>query len=718
MSFLNPSILIGLAAIAIPILIHLLNLRKIRKIEFSTLMFLKEIQKSKMRRIKLKQILLLLLRILAIVFLVLSFSRPVYEGYAGNSDAAAKSTTLIFIDDSFSMNARDNDGLYLSQAKESVKKVLDAHKESDEIYLIPTSKIPFKGEKFLFDNFKELTDSLNKVKINYKPSSVSEILNYSNKIFGETKNSRKEIYLISDFQKNNFGSGTVLPEDFKNIKDNSVNTYLIKIGKRVVNNLSLDSFTVVSKLLEKDREIKIKIFLDNHSEFNVRNKTINLYIENELKGEKAVDVSSFEKKEVEFDFKQDKTGSINGVLELVQSEFGDDEIIQDNKYYFTLFIPDKFNIAFIEDYSSDYKFLELAFQTASKILSDSINRRSKLFNINYEKSINDNIFKNNVVFISNKKNFSDEEANILKDYVSTGGGVFFFLGNNIDAANYNNTIFNKLNTLRIDKLNADKDANENLKFDKVDFENPVLSEVFQNQKLNITADKFNIESPKINSYYELQINESSNPIITFNNNWPFLVESKFSKGRIIVCAVPATNDLSDFPLKTIFVPLIIRSVYYLGNNFEYQKNYVVGNSNLISVIGLKNVSKIILPDKSIEELKIDLTNSSENYLNLPYSEMTSQPGNYLLEDSLGATSGFSFNHNPIESNPDNMNEDELIKFFSGNEIKNVKVIEPNENISEAIKQSNTGINLWKYFLALAILFILAELFLSRKLEES
>ncbi|MDQ3022059.1 MAG: BatA domain-containing protein [Bacteroidota bacterium] len=718
MTFLNPAILIGLTAIAIPILIHLLNLRKIRKVEFSTLMFLKEIQKSKMRRIKLKQILLLLLRIFAIIFLVLSFSRPVYEGFAGNQDAASKSTSLIFIDNSFSMDARDNDGLYLNQAKESVKKILDAHKESDDIYLIPFSNIPFKDEKYLFDNFKELLDSLDNTKIGYKLSSVNEALSLSDKILNESKNSKKEIFIISDFQKNNFGSDMALSNDFKNIQDNSVSTYLIKIGERTVNNLSLDSLIFVSKIIEKDRDVKLKIFLNNHSQFDLRNKTINLYIENELKGEKAVDVNSFEKKEIEFSFKPDKSGSISGVIELAQSEFKDDELIQDNKYYFTLYIPGRFNIGFIEENSSDFKFLDLAFQTVSKILSDSVNRRSELFNINYESSINENIFRNNVLFISNKKSFTDAEADILKNYISGGGGTFFFLGKDIDVNNYNNTIFNKINPLRIDKINIDMAVNENLKFDKVDFEHPVLSEVFQNQKLNITADKFNIESPKINSYYELLINDNSNSIITLNNNKPFLVESKLSKGKIIICSVPATNDLSDFPLKSIFVPLIIRSVYYLGNDFDFQKEYIVGNSNLISAREIKNVSSITLPDKSQVSLNIDLTNSSDNYLLLQYSKLTSQVGNYTLEDSSGVKFSFAINYNSKESSPDNINKDELVKYFAGIGIKNAKVIGTDENISEAINESNTGIGLWKYFLIVAILFILSELFLSKKLEES
>ena len=715
MTFLNPSILIGLLAVSIPILIHLLNLRKIRKVEFSTLMFLKELQKSKMRRIKLRQLILLLLRIMAITFLVLCFANPVYEGFAGNKDNSANKTALIYIDDSFSMSARDDKGQFFAQAKDAVKKILETHKESDDVYLIPVSKIEFKKNKILFDSYKELLDSLDKIKISYKPADINEIMNHSQQVLNNSKNAGKEIFIISDFQKNNFNEG--LNYLYNKSSSNNVNTYLIKIGNREISNLSLDSFAVVSKIIEKDKDIKVRIFLNNHSGFNVKNKTINLYVDNELRGEKVVDVNSFDKKEVDFVFKSNHSGNVNAMLELSQSGFQDDEIIQDNRYYFSLYIPDRFTIGLIEDNQKDFYFIRLALQTASDILSDSIKRKSELFNVNSVTTIDENIFKNDVVFISNKRSFTDNEANILKDFVSNGGGLFLFLGSSIDVNNYNNTILKKLNSARIEKLNTEKEINQNLKFDRIDFENPVLSEIFSNQKLSSTSELYNIESPKISSYYEILPNESSGLVITLSNSRPFLLESKMAKGRILISSVSASDDLSDMPLKSIFVPLIIRSVYYLSNNFEVQGEYTVGKSNLIPVRNLSNISQIILADNTVIKTGNDLKSADDNYLFLPYDENTTDIGRYSVEDSSGSKFDFSLNNNPKESNILLFNKEELIDYFKNNGIENVKVIDVNENISESVKESGKGLGLWKYFLIGAILFIISELLLSKKIEE-
>lgn len=717
MSFLNPSILIALSAVSIPILIHLLNLRKIRKVEFSTLMFLKEIQKSKMRRIKLKQVILLLLRIFTIVFLVLSFARPVYEGYAGNTDTRASSTTLIFIDDSFSMNARDNSGFYLDQAKEIVKKILQNHKESDDIYFIPSSQIAMKDKKLQYESYKEILDSLNALKYSLRPASVTEMLNLSDEILTDSKNPVKEIFIISDFQRNNFNMNLNAAVEFSNIKDNSVNTYLIDISDREVSNLSLDSFTVVSKILEKGKDIKVRINLNNHAPYNVSNKSVNLYVDGELKGEKAADVGSFGKSELEFIFNPGKAGNINGYIELVSGEFSEDEIIQDNKYYFTLNIPEKFDVTFIEDDPSDFAFIDLAFKTASEFLSDSIQRKSSLFNVKIERNVS-GLTGADMVFISNKKSFTDSEAEVLKDYISNGGGVFLFLGNNIDINNYNNTILNKLSSLKIDKLNADQGSNANLKFDKVDFEHPVLSEIFRNKSLNFTSDNFRIETPKINSYYDLLINENAAPVITLSNGRPFLVETKFSKGKIMISAVPATNDLSDFPLKTIFVPLMIRSVYYLSNNFEYQQEYIAGNQNLIAVRGLKNVASVITPSGTSTGIALTLRDPSENFILLPYSHAVTEAGKYTMRDSSGGEYNFAMNVNSMESDLSVMSKEELKKYFTDAGINNLYIIEGKDDVNISVNESRTGTGLWKYFLLFALMFLAAELLLSKHLEKS
>src|SRR5260221_12424975 len=104
MLFLKPLVLLGMAAAAIPLILHLLNLRKLRTIHFSTLTFLKELQQTRIRRLKLRQLLLLLIRTLLIVFIILPFARPAFPGQIFRGFGSHAYSTLAFIlDDSFSI---------------------------------------------------------------------------------------------------------------------------------------------------------------------------------------------------------------------------------------------------------------------------------------------------------------------------------------------------------------------------------------------------------------------------------------------------------------------------------------------------------------------------------------------------------------------------------------------------------------------------------------
>ena len=143
MTFLNPAILFGLLAASIPIIIHLLNLRKLKKIDFSTLQFLKELQKNKIRKIKIKQWLLLALRVLIILCIVTAFARPTLVGVSvGGTTSAAKTTAIFILDDTFSMSVIDQEGSYFNQAKESIKDILDQFEEGDEFGLVLISHQP------------------------------------------------------------------------------------------------------------------------------------------------------------------------------------------------------------------------------------------------------------------------------------------------------------------------------------------------------------------------------------------------------------------------------------------------------------------------------------------------------------------------------------------------------------------------------------------------
>ena len=124
MNFFNPTVLFGLIAASIPLILHIINLRKLKKVEFSSLKFLKELQKTRIKRLKIKRLLLLILRTLAIASIVIAFARPTIDSPLPLLSNYSTTSTVILLDNSASMNISDAHGNRFNQAKNEVRRIL------------------------------------------------------------------------------------------------------------------------------------------------------------------------------------------------------------------------------------------------------------------------------------------------------------------------------------------------------------------------------------------------------------------------------------------------------------------------------------------------------------------------------------------------------------------------------------------------------------------
>lgn len=142
MTFLNPLFLLGLLAAGIPIVIHLLTRKRPKRIAFSSVEFLREVNVAQLRRFRLRELLLLALRVLAIALLALALSRPAFKGALGKGGTDAASSVVLLIDRSASMGATESRTLLSERAQEKARAVLDALESVDEIQVVPFDARP------------------------------------------------------------------------------------------------------------------------------------------------------------------------------------------------------------------------------------------------------------------------------------------------------------------------------------------------------------------------------------------------------------------------------------------------------------------------------------------------------------------------------------------------------------------------------------------------
>lgn len=691
MIFLNPAVLFGLLASSIPILIHLFNLKKLKKIEFSTLAFLKELQKNKIRRIKIKQWILLALRVSIILFIVMAFARPTLRSVQiGGTTSAAKTTAIFILDDTFSMSVVDQKGSYFNQAKEIIKQILSQLQEGDEVGLILISN-PGSEQKVTSD-FSEFVKTVDRTDLTDVSGYINAAIVKAAQMIGESKNFNKEIYVLSDFQKNKIENDNV-NTNVSELLNSGVKLYSIRLSDKTVFNLSIDDLKVNNQIFEKDKTVSFSVTVSNHSNQDVKNGVVSLFINNERASQKSFDVNSGQSIEVEMQ----ATPKVTGFIDIV-AEIESDEIQQDNKRFANIFIPDKIPIGMFYENRDDLGFIGIALGTDSS-------SRYELAKNNINQITSKQLEKYKVIILST--NYLNAGFEQINNFLKNGGGLILFPSSDPEVAKINqffNRIGLQVNATFVGDIGK---TDLKIKFEKSDFNHPVFQNIFQNKE------KKNFESPTLNAYYKYAMN--GNPIISLLDGSAFLSEFRLGNGKVLLFNVSPVLSWSDFPLKSIFAPLINNSVVYLAS-LEREKNIYLAGETISVNLKNQNISqiKVIRPDRS-EEI-VNLEDKPDRSF-FPYTN-TSIVGNYKFISGKKQFENISVNTDPTESVIEYATQSDFESYlkkikFNGNYIP----IDKESNISEKILQARFGSELWRYFVFLAIILALIEMTIARNVKK-
>lgn len=694
MVFLNPAILFGLLAASIPILIHLLNLRKLKKIEFSTLQFLKELQKNKIRRIKIKQWLLLALRVMIILFLVMAFARPTLEGVAlGGTTSAAKTTAVFILDDTFSMSVIDGRGSYFNQAKEIMIDLLKNFQEGDEIAVINISGNNPEEIKPT-TNLSELLNSIQEISISNVSGSIHNSLIKTARIISESKNFNKEIYILSDFQQGRISDESAI-SDLGELLDQSVKLYTVHISGGDVFNAAITNIKAISQIFEMNKPISFEVTVTNFALTPVSNIVVSLFMGDERKVQQSVDISAGQSHVLSMETIADKTGFIE-----IYAEIEDDAILHDNRRYTNIFIPDQIPVLILSDNEADAAFLNLALTAADNDKTLNITKR----NLSQIATVDLNRFKTIFVIGSG----SDKKQERLNSFVNNGGGLVLMPGSGTTPDGYQ-ALTSALNlphpSASVGRIN---DASNIFSFDNIEFGHPLFSELF------VKKEKRNVESPDIYHYFRISTAGIGRNIITMNDGSSFLGEYLNGSGKILLFNLAPVLGWSNFPLKSIFAPLLHKSVFYLSAADRGADDHIAGSRININVRG--NVSP---------QLRIEKPEDSEEIINrtvdissfIDYGN-TNQVGNYKVFAGDELIEMFAVNTDPLESTVSYVTQNEFEEYLDKINFKGKHIaIDRDMNPAEVILQARFGSELWKYFLVVALLLALIEMFIARNAKK-
>src|SRR5574344_1979054 len=197
MYFANPYALFGLFAIVIPILIHLFNFRKYKTVFFSNVHFLQEVYSETKRQSKIKHLVILALRILAVIAIVLAFAQPYIPQNKTNTTSQNKIIGL-YIDNSFSTDALTQKTSVLEDEKNKALELIKSYPLNTK-YILITNDLNPKHSRPLTS--AELTNEIENIKVCPSTILLSDIYKILDTRLHRISNNGTSIFLCSDFQK-------------------------------------------------------------------------------------------------------------------------------------------------------------------------------------------------------------------------------------------------------------------------------------------------------------------------------------------------------------------------------------------------------------------------------------------------------------------------------------------------------------------------------------
>lgn len=693
MTFLNPLVLLGLLAAGIPILIHLFNFRKPKKIDFSSLAFLQELEKTAMQRVKIEQWLLLALRILTIIFLVLGFAQPLLKGAA--TDARHARTRYSFVvDNSLSMKLRNTQGEYFQQAQRVMQEVVGQTKKGDEFQLFTTANTGLPVNT-VYKNGSPLLDELRKIRPETSANSLLKTVKQALRQMNDVTNRNKEVFVFSDLQRATF------LDSLEAIKPKNVHLVLVPIGSDAPANVAVTDIQVETRIIEQGQPVTMNATLTNFSDKRLENFAVNVVLEGQPVAQTVANVEPKGKATVSFTVTPHQRGWLGGWVKIEGDTFEDD-----NTRYFSLLVPERRSVLLVRGDGERTNYVDLA-------LSPQINEGNLVFQTQGipEGSFGGTQLENyNALILIGKKRFASGEIANLKRYLENGGGVLMFAGSNAVQADYN-ALFAALGAGKMNGYLGQPGGASLARFDRLEAEHPLFEGVFARGELASGKTVESVEVRYALNYGEGTGNEQT--LIRLTNNSAFLHEIKLGKGAMLLVTVAPDPQWSDLPSRGLFIPLLYRAMYYLSATQTAGENALQTEDVLITGVSGSEPIKLV---SAKGESYTPPQQAAYNGVMIQVDDAIQQSGIYDVMQGTQVLRKIAVNADSRESDLTRMTPDEAQKQLSQAVQTDVRLMDvgrgTQRQIKDAIGTARFGDDLWNVFLLLALITLITEMLVS------
>ncbi len=679
LSFSSPAVLHGLWAALLPLAIHLLNRRRAVTIAFSNVVLLQALQQDRMRRFRLKQILVLLLRTLVIVFLVLGFARPRLKGVEG--DGAVRTSASILLDRSLSMSFRVPEGTLFDRARNRTKEILQLFNVQDDVRLF---QVDDRVEEIEPGRPDRLAARLEVLRYTNRGTDFQPALMAALACASQTEIPNREFYVVSDFAANGWSE---IPDTL--FAGTGIAVFCIPVRTSEPDNTGIRHAAPVEGILGAGNASTLRVSLTDYGGPVRLRAPVQVYLDGRRIGQQVIRTEPGTSRRLHFRFIPERGGQVP-----LRVELGDDDMAADNVYTSVLNIPERVSVLLIAESDDETYFVARALEAGS---GHSVSVRS----VRPDELNADLLHGTDAALLFNVSRLSAGALKLLEYRVQTGMGVMVFMGDRVDFRHYNSALFPVLFPAAL--VGVEGSPGQSDTYHR-------LSETLPDH--TVFRDLGSAEGlgrPRFYAYCRMRLGGTSQPVLLFRNGDPALAENRLGAGRVILFAAGLKSDLSwtDLPLTGIFVPFMHRLSRYLAAGLPGQSDYFVGDRVYRNRSEVQAREALLRPPAG--EARTIWPEQRGARSVWPVGEVNI-PGVWEIYARDRLADRFAVRIDAREGDPAPASTDRLKRVFEG---ARLRFVEPQAPPADAVRTARGGRELWRFALGLALVSIMAEAILAR-----
>ena len=582
-SFLHPLLLWGLAIVTVPIVIHLINLLRHRRVEWAAMEFLLASQRKNSTWVRLKELLLLLLRMAAVAAVVLIVAQPL--GCKGLSQLLGGSKThhIVLLDDSYSMGDRQADSTAFDKARRVVERIGDEvarQPRAQSFTLLRFSRArpgragtqpDLQAEKVTTDfgrRLQELLKPIGPSQLSVGPAGALEAIE---QLFGDTKGEDRVVYLVSDFRAKEWDEPDELAAALARLETAKAQLRLINCADGAHANLAISALEPAGGTRAAGVPLYLDVTVTNYGSALVEGVSVLLQEDDQARPALAIDeIPPGESETRRFPVYFASAGD-----HLVTASLGGDTLAADNVRYCVVDLPGGVPVLLVdgEPDATNARYLAAALAPGGAVKTgiDPRIEPTSFLNVN-------RLDEFQAIYLLNVDRLDHAAVAALEDYVRSGGGVGLFLGDRCRAVFYNDQLYRDgqgmfplplvtKTQLLVDRLEKGADLEVS--------EHPIFAHFAgeRNSYLNAVLIDWYFSAPKL---WKAETGSTSQVIARLRNGAPLVVAREFGEGRVVAFMTTAAPQWNNWGRNPSFVVTSLELQAYLAPPDRGQANHTVG----------------------------------------------------------------------------------------------------------------------------------------------